>query len=249
MKRAILLLLLAPSLAGATTWTYTFEDASPHHIAQQIRTVSGNGFTLTFGPAWRRAVDSDACTPPNGCVLPTNQGELGPWGDFANEPSGTCAGYTLDSIDDSLTIYITPAILSLSFRYSGTPLFCDENWCYEGIANLPIRVDAFVPGGWYPPVASVEFNEPGDTWATGCSGDPEGVQCMWPTAELYFDQPVGLVRILNSWPGIVPFYVDDLKVGNPDACPHPPCEFERATQDRETPAKRASWGALKAIYR
>jgi len=250
MKPALLALcLLCPSLAGAATWAYTFEDAVPHHVAQQIGTVTGNGFTITFGPLWRRAVDEDACTPPNGCVLPLNQGELGPWGNFANEPSGTCGAYVLPGQDADGKVYVSPAIRTLSFRYSGThDPWCDDQWCYNGLYSLPILVQAFRPGGSYPPVASVEFSEPGDTWETGCAGDPTGDQCTWPTATLTFSEPVGQFHVGVSWAALVPFYIDNM-VFTSDDCQHPPCEFESAHQDRETPARRASWGSLKLRYR
>lgn len=229
IQRALLVTLVGVPLlfslpAHAASWTYTFEDAVPHLVAQQIHLVSGNGITLYFGPGWRRGVDEDTCVPPNGCNIPSCPPtcvDLGPWGDTANEPSGNCTGYTLDTIDDSTSIYITPPILYLSFRYSGRGYeYCDEGGCSQGFNSLPMRVDAFVPEGYYPPVAVVYFNEPGDDWETGCSGDPGGTQCSWPTASLTFSQPVGIVRLGHNLQGIIQFYVDDITV-NTEVPPHP----------------------------
>jgi len=248
MKKILALLLLLFALpAHAATWTYNFEDAAPHHVAQAIGTVSGNGFTLAFGPAWLRAVDEDACSPPNGCSIPLNQGELGPWGDFANEPSGTCAGYTpFATTDESIRIYFTPPIRTLSFRYSGNYDWCPPETSCSGLGSLPAIVEALKPGNYYPQVLVAYLTEAG---SVGCTGDPDGFQCAWRLASYTFSEPVGSVRIGANWPGYSPFYVDDITVGD-GGCAHPPCEMERATRaPGETPTKRTTWGAVKVIYR
>jgi hypothetical protein len=147
------------------------------------------------------------------------------------------------------------------------------------VATLPITVHCYSgpigSGRFMDPVGTADPNQSGHTYATyphgviagmlaseggPCSGDPTGEFCNWP--EMLIQSPnQAITSIYIAIPDNGTFYtfddaqnglwIDDLEVCTEVqyGCPHPPCEFESAHQDRETPAARTSWGALKVIYR
>jgi hypothetical protein len=264
MKPALLALcLLAPSLAGAACYTVTFEQPTPI-CCPQVGVKTSNGVTMTFAPGWRYSPDDDACSTPTGCLHETGDFGLTSWGGQANEPSGNTVatfqrGVTPETglcFGSTHWIKFSAGVHFVSFWFSGQFDWdlCAPGCVFPGSVHSVDASASIYPGpppevGEYPPLALASLHISGSAPETGCIGDPTGYQCQWHYVELASGTAIDHLcfNAISNLEG-QPFYIDDLRACTSD-CPQPPCQFERATQDRETPAKRTSWGSLKAIYR
>lgn len=187
-----------------TSATYTVNFEGPMTAPMDMK---NSAMSVHFRSAWSRVAE----------------------GDFINTPSGHQAGVIQRCVvDESLRVYVSPPIYHLRFKYTGSRSTCNPDYCVD-LGSFPIRVICYRPGGWWPAVAWQDFNEPGSSWETGCTG---ANYCQWHTAEMWFSEPVESFTI--SWAIWGAAYIDDLFLD---------------TATDHTPAIRKSWGEIKGIYR
>jgi len=194
-------------------------------------------------------------------------------GDFANEPSGEWAARSNCAFDCEpgdhscptqmdFGIRFEPAITYFAISVTGTATQklwdCDGNLVineptYPGSINSGshiVMIDSLVTPVYSPDHVEADVYIPIEDGTQGI-GDPNGHLRHW--WRVVVTSPVPIHRVYFAGLAGGPIFWDNLTAttsgGIEPPCPHPPCEFERATQDRETPANRTSWGALKAIYR
>lgn len=262
MKKLFLtaVMLLWAVAANAVCHTYHF-DAQPY-VWQTAGSFTDGNQTITFSDGFMRTFDRDACPT---CV-PAGMQQTDYMFSLANEPSGngviTMYNYgNTPGLGPYLHSNTAFKYARLSYSSGFTYCHCYDPECqydfctYGSLFNrngdhsrLYMTLDPYWQGG-YPSMikADVPLLESGYMWegemngdyTQYCAGDPNGVFCGWPVAEI--SGPA--VHDLQFHISLGPFFLDELTLCD-DLCPNPPCSFERVV-----PVERTSWGQLKLLYR
>jgi hypothetical protein len=199
--------------------------------------------TVTFGTSWLSLIDFDAGT---GCS-----------GNFANEPTPETIAYFLDKTD--ISIGLSPPVQFIELFYVASAI------------SLPVTVTAFDAGN------NVIDTAVGNTVGTNsegadCTGDPNGVFCLFDTITLTAGTDV-ITRITIEGSIANQFGIDNLQFCTEaeelNACclPNGSCsEVSQAGCEAAggqyypgqscgevgcgpTPVDNTSWGRVKSVYR